>query len=465
MSDTGIRQRLAAILSADAEGYSRLMAADEPGTVAALDAARTVFRAGIESHQGHVVDMAGDSVLAVFETANGAVGAALEIQAKLAQPSAHGSASQLRFRVGIHLGDIFEKPDGTVYGDGVNIAARLQALGEPGGIVVSDAVHGTVRGRIKAGFGDLGEQKVKNIPYPVRAYRVTDSKGDAPRQGLAAHQKIRFCKSFDGTRIAYAITGSGPPLVKVPHWLTHLEYEWESPIWQPWIEAFSRDYSLHRMDQRACGLSDRGVADISLEAWVRDLEAMVDAAGLKCFALFGHSQGAPIAIEYAARHPERVSHLVVLGGYYRGWLKRGLPPERVAELEAQLKIVQAGWGRDDASYRKMFAMQFIPGASAAQIDSLSELQRVSATPEDAVRIIRTFFEIDVENSVPRVGCPTLLIHAAGDLRAPFEEGRRLAALLPDARLVPLETNNHILLEQEPSFGRFFEELRAFIPRA
>jgi class 3 adenylate cyclase/pimeloyl-ACP methyl ester carboxylesterase len=279
------------------------------------------------------------------------------------------------------------------------------------------------------------------------------------------NQQIRFCNSFDGTRIAYAVTGKGPPLVKAHHWLTHLEYEIQSPLWGPWIEALSSDHTLLRMDQRACGLSDWDVADISFEAWVRDLEALVDAVDLERFALLGHSQGAPIAIEYAVRHPERVSHLVILGGYARGWMKRGLPPERIAELEAQLKLVETGWGRNDASYRQMFAMQFAPGATLEQINSLSELQRVASSPANAVRIIRSFFMIDVSESVPLVKCPTLLLHARGDRRAPFEEGRIVASMIPGARLVPLETENHILLAHEPAFRHFFKELHAFVPRA
>jgi len=277
------------------------------------------------------------------------------------------------------------------------------------------------------------------------------------------NQQIQFCKSFDGTRIAYAITGQGPPLVKAPHWLTHLEYEIQSPIWRPWIEALSVDHTLLRMDERACGLSDWDVADLSFEAWVRDLEAVVDAAGFERFALLGQSQGAAISIEYAVRHPERVAQLVLLGGYARGWLKRGLPPERVAELEAQLKLVETGWGREDASYRQMFAMQFAPGATMEQINSMSELQRVASSPENAMRIIRSFFMIDVRERAPLVQCPTLLLHGRGDRRAPFEEGRVLSSLIPGARLVPLETDNHVLLEHEPAFRRFFEELRAFVP--
>jgi pimeloyl-ACP methyl ester carboxylesterase/DNA-binding CsgD family transcriptional regulator len=276
------------------------------------------------------------------------------------------------------------------------------------------------------------------------------------------NQQIRFCRSFDGTRIAYAISGKGPALVKAPHWLTHLEYEWQSPLWQPWIQGLSKDFTLLRMDERACGLSDRAVADISFDAWVRDLEAVVDAAGFERFPLFGHSQGVPIAIEYAVRHPERVTHLILLGGYTRGWMKRGLPPERMAELEAQLKLVETGWGRDDASYRQMFAMQFAPSATLEHINSLSEMQRRSASPEDAARIIRIFFNIDVQHRAPLVSCPTRILHGRGDRRAPFEEGRLLASLIPGARLVPLETENHILLGHEPAFARFFEELRGFV---
>ena len=283
--------------------------------------------------------------------------------------------------------------------------------------------------------------------------------------GRTVNQQIRFCRSYDGTRIAYAVTGEGPPLVKAHHWLTHLEYEFQSPLWRPWIEALSRDHTLLRMDQRACGLSDHDVADISFESWVRDLEAVVDAAEFRDFALLGHSQGAAIGIEYAVRHPERVSHLVLLGGYVRGWMKRGLPPERMAELEAQLKLVESGWGRDDASYRQMFAMQFAPGATLEQINSLSDLQRAASSPENTVRIMRGFFMIDVGESAPRVPCPTLVLHGRGDRRAPFEEGRILASLIPGARLVPLATENHILLAHEPAFRQFLKELYAFVPRA
>jgi pimeloyl-ACP methyl ester carboxylesterase/DNA-binding CsgD family transcriptional regulator len=279
-------------------------------------------------------------------------------------------------------------------------------------------------------------------------------------------QAIRFCTSFDGTRIAHAVTGSGTPLVRAPHWLTHLEYEYASPIWKPWIAALSSAHRLLRMDLRACGLSDWDVADLSFDAYVRDLEAVVDAAGLAApFAMFGHSQGAAIAIAYAAAHPERVSHLVLLGGYARGVLKRGLAPDRLAEYEALAKLVQVGWGSDDASYRKLFSMQFIPGATLEELDSMSELQRASCSPANAVRIVDSFYRIDVRQAAPAVRCPTLVIHARGDRRVPFEEGRLIAGLIPDARFVPLDSDNHILLPHEPAYAEFFSRMREFLPAA
>lgn len=276
-------------------------------------------------------------------------------------------------------------------------------------------------------------------------------------------QQIRFCRGYDGTRIAFALTGSGIPLVRAPHWLTHLEYEWQSPIWKPWLTALSSGRTLVRMDERGCGLSDRAIETISFEAFVRDLEAVVDAAGLERFALFGHSQGGALAMEYAVRHPQRVTHLVLLGAYARGRMKRS--PQSQSESEAQLKLVEVGWGGDDPSYRQFFASQFMPGANLEQLRMLAELQRVSSSASDAVRILRAFYNIDVSESVPRLSCPTLVMHARGDLRVPFEEGRAIAAMIPDARFVPLESGNHILLEQEPAFRQLFEELRGFLGKS
>jgi pimeloyl-ACP methyl ester carboxylesterase/DNA-binding CsgD family transcriptional regulator len=218
------------------------------------------------------------------------------------------------------------------------------------------------------------------------------------------------------------------------------------------------------MDERGCGLSDCEIGSLTFDDFVRDLEAVVEAAGIQGpFALFGHSQGGAIAIEYAARHPGRVSHLVLLGTYMRGARHRGLPPERLAEFEALAQLVAAGWGREDATYRQMFALQFIPQGTLEQIHSMSELQRRASSALNATRTVRSFYEIEVSGSAARVACPTLVLHARGDRRVPYEEGRLVASTIPGARFVTLETESHILLPQDPAFGRFFEELRAFLP--
>jgi pimeloyl-ACP methyl ester carboxylesterase len=275
-------------------------------------------------------------------------------------------------------------------------------------------------------------------------------------------QTIRFCTSADGARIAFATVGRGPPLVKAANWLNHLEFDWNSPVWRHWLGELSRDHTLVRYDERGCGLSDWSADEMSVEAWVRDLEAVVDAAQLERFPLLGISQGAPIAIAYAVRHPERVSHLVLYGGYLRGRLHRGLTPKEMEERELMIHMVRLGWGQDHPAFRQVFTSLFIPDADREQIDWFNELQRVSATPENAARMLAAFDRIDVRSVAPRVGAPTLVLHAKGDLRVPFAEGRLIATTISGARFVPLDSRNHLLLEGEPAWPRFLTTVREFL---
>jgi pimeloyl-ACP methyl ester carboxylesterase len=275
-------------------------------------------------------------------------------------------------------------------------------------------------------------------------------------------QTIRFCTSADGARIAFATVGRGPPLVKAANWLNHLEFDWNSPVWRHWLGELSRDHTLVRYDERGCGLSDWSADEMSVEAWVRDLEAVVDAAQLERFPLLGISQGAPIAIAYAVRHPERVSHLVLYGGYLRGRLHRGLTPKEMEERELMIHMVRLGWGQDHPAFRQVFTSLFIPDADREQIDWFNELQRVSATPENAARMLEAFDRIDVRSVAPRVGAPTLVLHAKGDLRVPFAEGRLIATTISGARFVPLDSRNHLLLEGEPAWPRFLTTVREFL---
>jgi pimeloyl-ACP methyl ester carboxylesterase/DNA-binding CsgD family transcriptional regulator len=278
-------------------------------------------------------------------------------------------------------------------------------------------------------------------------------------------QRIRFCTAPDGVRIAYATSGKGPALVRAPHWLTHLEFDWRSPVHRPWLEAMSKTHTVVRFDPRGCGLSEREVGDISFEAWVRDLETVVDAAGLERFVLFGASQGGPIAVAYAVRHPERVEKLVLHGAYSRGRLARARTPQDEEEAETFVHLARVGWGTDNAAFRRVFASLFLPEATPEQERWFDDLQRVSSDGETVARMLNMLHRIDVRSLAPQVKVPTLVIHSRGDLRIPFEEGRLFASLIPGAQLVPLETRNHMLLPSDPAFPAFFAALREFLGAA
>lgn len=278
-------------------------------------------------------------------------------------------------------------------------------------------------------------------------------------------QRIRFCTAPDGVRLAYATTGKGPALVRAPHWLTHLEFDWRSPVWRPWLEGFSSRHTLVRFDPRGCGLSDREVEDVSFESWVRDLETVADAAGLERFALFGASQGGPMALTYAVRHPERVTKLVLHGSYARGRLVRASTPQDEEEAETFVHLARVGWGTENPAFRQVFTTLFIPDGTPEQVRWFNDLSRVSTSGETAARILNMLHRIDVRALAPQVRIPTLVTHARGDARVPFEEGRLLASLIPEAQFVPLETRNHILLASDPAWTSFFAALNEFLAEA
>jgi pimeloyl-ACP methyl ester carboxylesterase/DNA-binding CsgD family transcriptional regulator len=273
--------------------------------------------------------------------------------------------------------------------------------------------------------------------------------------------ETRFCTSADGVGLAYAIDGDGPPLVKASNWMTHLEYERQSPVWRHWVRELSRSHTLVRFDERGCGLSDRQFAGTpSLDSYVDDLAAVVDAAGLERFALLGLSGGGPTAIEYAARNPERVTRLVLYGTWARGRDLRGDADAEPTRLLGEL--VRVGWGGAIPAFRQVFSSIYIPSAGEEQKRWYDELQQASSSGEVAARLWQSRSGTDVRATAGRVAQPALVLHARHDRAVPYEEGRRLASLLPDARFVTLETDNHILQEGEPAWAVFLSEVRAFL---
>lgn len=276
-----------------------------------------------------------------------------------------------------------------------------------------------------------------------------------------ASQRIRYLRTTDGLNLAWAEAGSGPALVKAANWLTHLEYDWESPVWRHWIHFFSDHFRFIRYDERGCGMSDRDVSDLTLERWVDDLEAVVAAAGLdEPFALLGISQGAAVCVAYAVRHPERVSHLVFYGGYARGWARRG-NPGAMREYEAIVELMRQGWGRDNPVFRQVFTSRFIPGGSQGQLEWFNELCRKTAAPEAAARLLEARSTVDLSDRLGRVRAPSLVLHGRKDEVAPIHEGRLLAAGIPGAQFVELDSANHVLLAHEPAWARFCEAVLDF----
>lgn len=330
---------------------------------------------------------------------------------------------------------------------------------------------GTLNSRIKAlrqALNDDGSSQRVIQTVRSRGYRFAvdvSARSDAVASAatMVPIQKVRFCRARDGVRIAYATSGSegSPPLVKTANWLTHVEYDWDSPVWRHWLRELGRDHTLVRYDERGCGLSDHDVAEVSFEAWVRDLEAVVDAERLERFPVLGISQGCAVAIAYAVRHPERVSKLILYGGYVVGRNAWTTFPQQ--ELEATLlrNMIRVGWGRDNPAFRQVFGTLFVPDGTPEQHQWFNDLSR-TLPMENALRIVEMTHSIDVSEQAASLNVPTLVLHARHDAIIPFEVGRQLAAAVPGARLVSLESRNHVLLEHEPAWARFVEEVRAFL---
>jgi len=326
------------------------------------------------------------------------------------------------------------------------VKAARQAIGDDGR---GQRLIRTVHGR--------GYQFVAPVEEAVQSDAVAGVPPTPPAQ------EIRFCTTADGIRLAYATSGAGPPLVKAAHWLSHLDYDWESPVWRHWLTELSNRFRLVRYDERGCGLSDWDIGRFAFDDWVDDLEAVVDAAGLERFSLLGISQGGPVAIAYAVRHPERVSRLVLLGAYAQGRRKRARTSDELELAEARIDMVRLGWGRPDPTYRQIFVARFLPDATQEQWRSFDELQRRSTSPENAWRFVDAFGNVDVTDITPRLTVPTLIMCSRREPDNNFEQSRLLAALIPGSRLVPLDSSNHLLPERDPAWKHFLAEIDAFLP--
>lgn len=459
-----MERRLAAVLVADMAGYSRLMERDEEGVLERQKAhRRELIDPEITGRGGRIVKTTGDGMLAEFASVHDAVRCALHIQTAMAEREATSPIdSRILYRFGINLGDVIFD-EGDIFGNGVNVAARLQGLSEPGGVCVSDIVHRSVVDRSCEPFRDMGSQRVKNISQPIRVWQWTP---DAPTDENvlakeALQQRVHFATAPDGVQIAWASLGKGRPVLKAPNWLNHLEYEWRSPVWGPAFAELARNCRFVRFDQRGNGLSDWDAEDISQDAMISDTATVVDAAGLDRFALLGISQGCAYSVRYAVDNPTRVTCLVLLGGFLRGRQRRPDPEQRKL-YETLTMMIRDGWGSPNPVFRHFFTSNFIPDAPPDIAANFDELQRIATSPENARRIWEMNAQLEVTELAKRVRVPTLVLHCSGDRVAPLDEGRLTAGLIPGAEFVELPGSNHILLAGTPAFDEFLRQAIAFL---
>ncbi len=459
MAEARVERRLAAIFAADVVGYSRMMAEDEAGTLAALKTQRSeLIHPAIAKHSGRLVKVMGDGILVEFSSVVEAALCAAEIQREMAL---HPAEKPMQLRIGLHLGDIMIEGE-DIYGDGVNIAARLEAIAEPGGICISRQAFDQIEGKLPLTWRSLGPQTLKNVPKPVHAYSADLAVVAGPAEPEQSALKVEYCRAPDGVRLAYARIGAGPPLVKTANWMNHLQYDWESPTFRHLFIDLAQDFTLLRYDARGNGMSDWDVDELSLDAWVTDLETVVNAAGLERFPLFAMSQGCAISVAFAVRYPERISHLILYGGFARGAYVRAKDELELQKAKALASLIRTGWGDNSPAYRQLFSSLFMPGATHEQLEKFAERQRVTTTPECAYRYFETTRSLDITDLLPNVRAPTLVMHVRGDQVQPFDGGRELAAGIPGARFVALQGENHMPLPQDPSTARILEEIRLFL---
>jgi class 3 adenylate cyclase/pimeloyl-ACP methyl ester carboxylesterase len=512
--DSNSTRELAAIMFSDIAGYTLIMGHDEAKAIRALSEHRELLRSLIPKFNGRMLGEIGDGTLSSFHSATDAVNCARELQTALMDDS------ELRLRIGIHVGDVVFS-NNNVVGDGVNVASRIHALAPPGGICVSDHVFDEIRNKPGMAATYLGEKKLKNVGHPIRVYTLdttaSSSRGENKFAGIVRrttqrlpslrtfsiasvgtalvgyflysafyveiatalliyvprmlpvriHQKIGYCTTSDGVRIAYGTVGKGPPVVIAIGWMTHLTRGNGSPTYDSdFLESVGAAHHLVvEYDGRGCGLSERGLRDYSLEPRVRDLEAVVDALKLRRFTLYGVSSGGPATIAYAARHPERVTRIILYDTYARSLDPNSesskqlmTPAER--QREQAIALVESGW--NNPAYREMFTSLLMPNGSEIDKRFLNEMVRISETPEDARAFLLAGQDIDVSALAAQIKAPTLIIHVRGDQVIPFAAGADLAALIPGARLIPIEGDDHISVPGDGEGEQIDQAVRPFL---
>ena len=457
-------RRLAAILAIDVVGYSKMMEHKPSDALTALNLVfRTIVQPCVNEAEGRVVKLLGDGAIVEFPSAHSALVCAVTIQERMRLPNAqHNLKQPVYLRMGLHAGDVLSEDD-DIFGDAVNIAARLQAESEAGGVLLSQTVAELAGGDLPFRLRGEGLRTLKNLSSPVDTMSVDFANEEitVERARIAESLAVRFCKSKDGQTLAWADVGEGPPIVRAPSWISHLELVWRDPGLAHWLHSFSVGHRLVCFDARGNGLSDWQLGSISFDSLVDDLESVFDAAGVDRAPVLANSQGCAIAAAFAARAPERVSAIVMLGGFALGRAKRSSEKDRT-RAKALQAMMAAGWDDEHPSLRDLLAETIVPLASADAKRRYAEDMREMISPENIGLYREVVDNIDVMSILPDVLAPCVVIHCKGDRMQPIDQGRQLAANIPNAKFIALESSNHNLTKNDPCWPLAEREIHAFL---
>ncbi len=462
-----MQRKLLAIVAADMAGFSRLI---EKNELIILKRQKNIFNQvinpEIKKFNGKIIKTTGDGFLATFESSSNAVECSIQIQSRTNELEIeYNNDERICYRFGINIGDVVID-EGDIFGNSVNIASRLEAIADPGGICITCDIFENVKNLNSYKFEHLGNQYLRNIKQKIDVYKILiqNSKKiiNHVEQTLTdIDQEVRYCSSNDKTIIAYAKVGNGPPILKAPNFMSSLEHDWRSPIWAHIYRFLAKEKTLIRFDQRGNGSSDLEPLEITFNNFVEDMEAVVDDTKIDKFPILGVSQGCAVSIAYAIKFPDKVSHLILLGGFARGKGKRNDSGYLVKSKMEQTMIL-SGWEDENPAFRQFFASSMIPEGSKEQMESFNNIMKITTSAKNAAKISNVNDYIDVTDVLSELKVPTIIFHCTEDARVPISEGKFLAANIKNSKFVPIKSKNHILLETDQGWDLFKEEVDKFL---
>ena len=462
-----MQRKLLAIVAADMAGFSRLI---EQNELDILKRQKNIFHQvinpEIKKFNGKIIKTTGDGFLATFESALNAVDCSIEIQIKINDfELKYNDDDRIWYRLGINIGDVVID-EGDVFGNSVNIASRLEAIADPGGICITCDIFENVKNLNSYKFEHLGNQFLKNINQQIDVYKILiqSSKKNINHANQILtdiDQEIRYCSSKDKTIIAYAKVGNGPPILKAPNFMSSLEHDWRNPLWTHMYRFLAQERTLVRFDQRGNGSSDLDPLEITFNNFVEDMEAVVHDSKIEKFPIFGVSQGCAVSIAYAIKFPEKVSHLVLIGGFARGKGKRN-DPSYAAKSEMEQMMILSGWEDENPAFRQFFASTMIPEGTKEQMDSFNNIMKVTTSAKNAAKISSVNDQIDVSDLLSQLEVPTIIFHCTDDARVPISEGKFLSAHIKNSKFISIKSKNHLLLETDEGWELFKEEVNNFL---